>query len=360
MMKRKLLAIAGACLLMTTSAAIVRAAECGLSCCIGAAAEGVGAAEGFSLSIQYDRMDMKTIRRGTTKVSPAAAVEQGLAGRPMMAMYHVPTRMIMQKWTLNGVWRWNEDDALLVSVPYVINDMDMLMGMKMMGGTRLSPMAMDTVRGLGDVSLTYLRDVWKDAPIRTRRRLTLGIGIKAPTGKDRVRTRKGSLVHHMMQPGTGSWDALLLANGTLAFGSHADGGAAWLLVPSAIVQINGRNRLGYRAGDRLDLSASLRWRATSTFNLKLDLNGIFTRPDSSDGTLDPVTGRVAYQDPAGSMLDNTANTGLAEWFVAPGFQWVVAPGFILSGEFRLPVYQRVNGIQQVTDRWYFLRGAFRF
>ncbi|MDX8401851.1 MAG: hypothetical protein R8K47_04400 [Mariprofundaceae bacterium] len=348
-----------ALLAASLSASPAAASECGLSCCIAAGAEGVGSATGLSVTTQYEWMKMKTIRQGTARVSPQQVIDANLAGKPMMAMYKVPTQMIMQKISANLAWRFDEDDAVVLTVPWIINDMDMMMGMKMMGGIKYSPMRMDTVSGLGDISLLYLRDLWKDADIRTRFRFTLGAGIKAPTGKDDHRSKKGELVHMMMQTGTGSWDGILYAGGTMAFGEHADGGAQWLVLPSATFQFNGRNKLGYKVGDRFDWTLSTRWRATSFFNLKLDLTGSITGHDSTDGTIDPVSGKVAYQNPM-SMIDNVNNTGVNSIFGALGFQWVAAPSVILSGEYRLPIRQKANGIQQMTDNWFFLRASFRF
>ncbi len=352
--------ITAAWLIAALLSATAQAAECGLSCCIAAGVEGAGSANGLSISTQYEWMTMKTILRGTTNISPQQAIAANLAGRPTMAKYSVPARMIMQKFSVNAAWRFTENDALVLTVPWIINDMDMLMGMKTMTGIRYMPMRMDTINGLGDISLMYLRDLWKDADIRTRRRFTIGAGLKAPTGKDDHRNRKGELVHMMMQTGTGSWDALLYAGGLLAFGEHADGGALWLVQPSLTWQINGRNKLGYKVGNRLDYAISARYRLTSAFNLKFDLDGVHTGHDSTDGTIDPATGLVAYQNPAISMADNTANTGVDSLFGALGFQWIASPSIILSGEYRLPIRQRANGVQQVTDNWFFLRAAFRF
>ncbi len=357
-MKIWALALAGSLGMLLCQTA--QGSECGLSCCIAAGVEGVGSATGLSVTTQYEWMDMKTIRRGTSSLSPAGAIAGNLASRPAMSMYTVPTRMVMQKISANVGYRMNEDDALVLTVPYIINDMDMLMGMKTMGGITYKPMKMDTISGLGDISLVYLHDVYKDADIRTRVRFTVGIGVKAPTGSHTSRNRKRELVHMMMQAGTGSWDALLYASGTLAFGEHEDGGAQWLLLPSLTYQMNGRNDLGYKVGDRLNYDVSARYRLTSTFNLKLDMNGIWAAHDSTDGTIDTVSGLVAYQNPMMSMIDNVANTGISSIFLSPGFQWVASPSVILSGEYRLPVYQNARGIQQVTDNWYFLRAAFRF
>jgi len=351
MMNKKILAGLVSLALMTAiggNTTHVQASECGLSCCIAAGVEGMGSATGFTATVQYDTMNMETILQGSTELTPQQA--RTITGTNLA----VPTKMVMQKISTNISYRINEDNAFLLTVPYIINDMDMLNPMGM-------PMTMDTVQGLGDVSLLYLRDLYKDAEMRTRQRVSAGVGVKAPTGDHESRNRNGDLIHMMMQAGTGSWDFFLLANGTLGFGSHEDGGAQWLLSPSLMYQINTRNDLGYRVGNRLNYDLSGRYRLTSSFNVKLDLNGVWAGKDSTDGTIDAAspTGKIAYQNPM-SMIDNVQNTGLNSIFISPGLQWVVMPNFIVSGEYRIPVYQDVSGIQQVTDNWLFLRASVRF
>lgn len=337
------------------------ASECGLSCCIAAGVDGISSNTGLSVSLQYDTMYMKTNKKGTTKISPQQIISDNLANRGMMSMYAVSTKMTMQKIAANLSYRMDEDNAFVLTIPYVINDMDMMMGMKGMGGITYSNMTMETIKGLGDISLLYLRDVYKDADIRTRQRFSVGIGVKAPTGKSKARNRNGALVHMMMQAGTNSWDGLFLANGTFAFGEHEDGGAQWLVTPSATYHMTTRNDLGYKVGDRLNYDISTRYRVTSKFNAKLDVNGVWSQSDDTDGTLDPQKpALVAYQNVNGNVLDNVANTGLHSIFISPGFQWIVGEGVSISGEYRIPVYQNVTGIQQVTDNWFFLRISTSF
>ncbi|HCS12899.1 MAG: hypothetical protein COS82_09310 [Zetaproteobacteria bacterium CG06_land_8_20_14_3_00_59_53] len=339
---RNLFAVAMLILLGATQA---DASECGLSCCIAAGVEGVGNSTGFSLTAQYELMDMKTIRQGSTKLSPQQA--RTITGTNLS----VPTKMTMQKFSTNISYRVDEDQAVVLTIPYLINDMEMLSAMGM-------NMTMDTISGLGDVSMVYLRNVYTDTPIRTRKRFSLGAGIIAPTGKHDHRNRSGQLIHMMMQTGTGAWGGVLIANGTLAFGEHEDRGAQWLISPSLTYQTNTTNNLGYRVGDRLNADISARYRLTSMFNLKLDVNGIWAGKDKTDGTIDS-SGLVAYQNPT-SMIDNVVNTGIKSLFISPGFQWVASPSIVISGEYRQPVYQKTNGIQQVTDHWYFLRASYRF
>jgi hypothetical protein len=148
---------------------------------------------------------------------------------------------------------------------------------------------------------------------------------------------------------------VFVASGMMAFGEHDDGGALFMLSPSVYYQLNTRNDLGYKVGDRLNVDLSARYRLTSMFNVKLDLNGVWSQRDNTDGTIDAPSGKVAYQNVAGNVLDNVVNTGVRSLFVSPGFQWIVTDGWVVSGEYRLPVYQDVNGTQLVTDHWFFLR-----
>lgn len=334
-----------------------QASECGMSCCVGSGIEAAGDHDGLSVTTQYERMNMKTILEGTQQVSPESVVTEALANGNRR--FSAPTRMLMQRYTLNFSQRLAPEDALVLSVPYVVNDMDMLMGRRpMMPGMppMLETMKMDTVSGLGDVSLTWIHDVHREAP---GDRVSLGLGVKMPTGASQIRNARGTLVHAMMQPGTGSWDVLLVANGSVGLGQLDDGGAEFYIQPSATYQLTTPNELGYRQGNRLDLDSSFRWRTSSEFNLKLDLHGIFRGQDQTDGTRDPQTGLVAYQNPEASMIDNVQNTGITSLFLAPGFQWQPSADVVVSGEYRIPLAQNARGIQQVIDDWQFLRVSVR-
>lgn len=327
-----------------------QASECGMSCCVGSGIEAAADHDGLTVTTQYERMNMKTLLEGTQQVSPEAVVNEALANGNRR--FSAPTRMVMQRYTLNLSQRVAPEDALVLSVPYVVNDMDMLMGMRpRMAGmpNMLETMKMDTISGLGDVSLTWVHDVYRDSP---GSRASLGLGLKAPTGAAQVRNARGSLVHAMMQPGTGSWDVLLVANGSVGLGDFS-------LQPAATYQLTTPNALGYRQGNRLDLDSSLRWHTAPEFDLKLDLHGIFRGQDQTDGTRDPQTGMVAYQNPEASMIDNVQNTGITSLFLAPGFHWEPGSDVVVSGEYRIPLAQNARGVQQVIDDWQFLRVSVR-
>lgn len=336
------------------------ASECGLSCCIATGIDGVGSNTGLSVSLQFDTMLMQTNKRGTTTISPNQIISENLATRPAMSMFAASKKMVMQKVAANFSYRLDEDNAFVFTAPYIINDMDITMGMKTMAGISYSDSSMPTVQGLGDVSLLYLHDIYKDNFLRTRKRLSIGLGLKAPTGVADARNSQGDLMHMLMQTGTNTWDGLFTIKGTLGLGEHDDGGALWVFSPSLFYQVNSRNNLGYKMGNRLNYDVSTRYRLTSKFNLKLDVNGVKSQHDSTDGSIDAASGKVAYQNVAGTTFNNVANTGIHSIFISPGFQWLWGDGYNISGEYRTPIYQKTNGIQQVTDHWFFLRMSKSF
>lgn len=304
--------------------------ECGLSCCIsGAAGSGATLAENFGLSVIYEHSYMKTIKNGTSEISPDEVIR---INRQPMSSYTVPTEMRMQKATVVGVLPVNERLQILAYVPYLKNDMDMrtknAMGMTM-------DMRMETVSGLGDAALLGLYTAYTDAPIRATERLTLGLGVKTPTGSTSERTASGGLVHAMMQPGSGSWDPLFMVNYMRAY-------YPLVLQGTLLYQLSTKGINDYEYGDKFSYDLRANYQVASYVNLGVELNGIHAAKDKDHGG--------KYSKPATSMLDNTDNTGLDSVFVSPVVQ-VKIPDSGGSAElkYQLPVYQDVEGYQQVVD-----------
>jgi len=194
---------------------------------------------------------------------------------------------------------------------------------------------MDTVSGLGDITLMGLYTAYTDAPVRPTERLTLGAGLKTPTGKNNEKTSTGSLIHAMMQPGTGSWDPLFLVNYMRAY-------YPLILQANLFYHLTTEGDEGYEVGNQLSYDLIARYQAANYVNIGVELNGIHSAKDEDhDGK---------FSKPATSMVDNTDNTGLDSIFITPGVQFKI-PGTGGSADlkYQVPVYQKVNGIQQVTD-----------
>lgn len=304
--------------------------ECGLSCCIaGAAGSGAANAEHLGLSLQYEHAYMKTIKSGTNEISPDDVIA---ANRKPMKSYSVPTEMRMQKTSLTAFLPVNRSFVILASVPYVINDMNMRsknnMGMTM-------DMRMETVSGLGDVSLMGLYTIYADSERRPSERVTAGAGVKTPSGSTNEKTASGRLVHAMMQPGSGSWDPLIMLNYMRAF-------YPVVFQTHLLYQMTTQGRNGYEFGDKFSYDLSARYQAARFVNIGLDLNGIHAGRDKDHGN--------KYSSAETSMLDNPDYSGLDSLFISPVVQFKI-PGTGGSAEvkYQRPIYQNVKGFQQVVD-----------
>ncbi len=313
-------------------------------CCTRGNLAAAGAPDGsWSLQLQYDYSFMETIRSGTDEVSPDQVLDERIMGGAMR--YAVPTEMVMQKYLLAAQGRIAPSWQVSLGVPYLVNDMDMRMAMRdAMGMVMKSEGPMARVEGLGDITLGAQYSLlpggaggagggWDAA---------VGLGLKLPSGKNDVKKEGSqSLVHAMMQPGSGSWDPVL----SLQAGRGA-GPVSVRLAASYHVAMRGDE--GYEFGDMIAADAVARYQAAGALRLGLGLNYLHAGRDADhDGH---------YSSPT-SLIDNTANTGLTAFYLTPELQ-VSIPGTraVLSVAYQLPLVQDVNGTQQVMD-WRVLASA---
>lgn len=304
--------------------------ECGLSCCIaGSAGSGAMNAEHLGISVQYEHSDMKTILHGSNEVSPDQVID---AHWSMGGMYSVPTEMVMEKVSLIAVRPISPRLQLMAVLPYIRNDMNMRMKNSM---GMVMDMKMDTVEGLGDLSLLGFYTAYTDAPVRPTERLTLGLGLKTPTGRNDVTTGSSHFVHAMMQPGTGSWDPLFMVNYMKAFYPA-------VIQAYLFYHMSTESDEGYEFGDQLAIDLISRYQAADYVNLGLDLSFLHTGKDTDhDGQ---------YARPTLSMPDNTANTGLSSLLASAVLQVKIPDtGGSLEFKYQVPLHQDVNGYQQVLD-----------
>jgi hypothetical protein len=307
--------------------------ECGFSCCIaGANTSGVTLAPNFGLSLQYEYMDMETIRHGRDKVGPNTTINKHWQKG---SSYSIPTKMIMQKWSLVTAYPITARFQVIGMLPYLKNDMDMRMKNPM--GMVMNT-TMDTIQGLGDVSAMGFYTIYADAPIRPRQRLTAGFGLKMPTGKNDEKNAAGKYVHTMMQLGSGSWDGLFTVN-------YLKASYPLIFQASLFYQLNTEGDEGYEFGDQLSYDLVSRYQTGLFFNIGMDLHGIYAWKDKDhEGKFSRV---------ANSMLDNADNSGLHSIFLTPVLQFKIPnTGGSLELKYQKPLYQDVNGYQQVIDsRW---------
>lgn len=338
--------------------------ECCLSKSLSEATlSGITIAPNFGLSLQYEYTNMETIREGSQSRSPDSVLDDVAATWPEMPeegeTFSVPTRMIMQKYTLLGTYAVTRKLHFLATVPYVINDMDMRMVTRGEGSGhhhavqrgRLSnpgPLAtdttnndmrmnmkMDTVEGFGDITLMGLYTLYTDKPDLPTKKVTLGLGVKTPTGKNDEEFDSGSLAHAAMQTGTGSWDPLFLVNYMHAF--HPV-----IFQTNLFYQMTTEGDEGYEFGDKISFDIIGRYQAARHLNPGLELNLFYAGQDTDHDD--------RYSRPDESLIDNTDNTGVTSLSVSPSLQIKIpGTGGSIVLKFQQPLYQHARGIQQVVD-----------
>ena len=188
-------------------------------------------------------------------------------------------------------------------------------------------------RGMGDLEGTVIRRFGPDTGIRT----FLSGGVKAPTGTRNVHEVDGDQPEPPTRPGTGSWDFMAGAGAEmrLHMGAFRDRGGLPLRA-SVNERWNGRGTDHYKVGNEF------------TAHLATDV------PMVSWGALLAQTNlRVRGKDDVGDSDTDPSNTGGTAVYISPGFR-VSGKGSSVYGLVQIPIYQRVNGIQLVSDTNLFL------
>ncbi len=285
------------------------------------------AVEELSLQFNYSFTRMDKIREG----SASRSLEDIMANTPYTTL---PVSMDMVKYTLTAGYGFTAKFKAFVSAPYVRNTMDMTSSQGMMLGWL--GMTMPPISGLGDATVMGLYRLSTDREIRPKDVVTLGFGIKTPTGSSSKKNANGTLVHAHMQPGTGSWDPLL----SLIYTKMMD---QFLMQADATYQLATRNREGYKFGDSLAMGLTGKYAVVREFNVTAGLTYLNVNKASDKNG--------KYYDPAtnSSLMDDPANTGGESLWGSLGIQFIPIRNSMVDLKFQAPVWEKVNGIQLVSS-----------
>jgi len=177
-------------------------------------------------------------------------------------------------------------------------------------------------QGLGDVSLMgnhILINSGDSLRQRLRHTLTVGGGLKLPTGRFGSKNQEGELLHENLQPGSGSMDFMLSATYTLRR-------AYWGLSSDIIGRINTANKNGYHFGNRVSTSAKVFYVKNFSKVTLLPNLGLFT--DLSDVS---YNGNRYMQETGGTAVLSTI--GLDAYFGK----------FSIGYTIQLPVFEDMAG-----------------
>lgn len=290
---------------------------------LGVAAPG---AERLSFQVAYSFTLMDKLLAGSTKKSLEDVINEG-------RYQTIPTRMEMTKYTLTAAYGFSPRLSALVTIPYLRNTMDMAMVMDMGDmGMQVTRSDMEPVQGIGDMTVLGLYRLYTNREIRPTDTVTLGIGIKTPTGSSTKRTESGGFVHAHMQPGTGSWDPLI----SLIYTKMAN---SFLFQGDVTYQITTRNSNGYEFGDSLTTNLSAKYAVFSHFNVTGGVTYLhLNKASDRDGKYTDLT----------SLMDDPANTGGDSVWLSPGIQVLPFKNAMIDMKVQFPIWEHVNGTQLVS------------
>jgi hypothetical protein len=184
--------------------------------------------------------------------------------------------------------------------------------------------------GLGDLELVGFRSFTSG----DERRYFVSAGVKMPTGDTSVPNETGAQPEPAARPGTGSWD-FMAGLGTEWLFAAPGSGDLERTIPlrlSVTGKWNGYGTEDYRVGPEAQFHLASEYPISTRFALLGQANFRVRGKD------DVAASGVEEQDTGGSVL-----------YLSPGVRVAVSPGASIYGLVQLPAYQRVNGIQVVSE-----------
>lgn len=194
--------------------------------------------------------------------------------------------------------------------------------------------------GVGDAVLLFKYKVWASAGNTTI--LQVGAGPKIPIGATDKRSEQGLALNADLQPGSGAWDGILLAQLSHVLGFRP----SMSLVATSTYGIKGKN------DDYFDVQ-------TYQFGKEFQFNiGLSDRILVGKSILDPSV-LFQFRNQAPDQIDgvNLPSTGGNWMFINPNLAYWVSPDFSLNMGVSLPIIANVTGTQ-VTPTYRFTTGIF--
>ena len=285
---------------------------------------------------------MLSYRYMTMSMTDNISASKKISDDEILADFMVaPKSMTMQMHMLGAMYAPSNTVTLGFMLPYIENDMKLVMDMPMMGSGMGMPMTMrqnfeTQSKGIGDLKAVALYSVFASDSTRVH----LNMGLSLPTGsideKDATPMSMGKdiILPYPMQLGSGTYDLLpgITYNGTQASYSYGAQLNAVLRTFS--------NERDYRLGNRYQAQA---WMAVPVNHfMSLSVRGDYEQWGNvvgSDSDLNP-------------MMVPTARKNLRagkQFATAVGMNFLLPAGNRLAVEYKVPVYLDLDGPQLAAD-----------
>jgi hypothetical protein len=186
--------------------------------------------------------------------------------------------------------------------------------------------------GVGDLEVDASRTFTGGGESPVRYHLTAGV--KAPTGARHVPEQNGDEPEPPARPGNGAWGAIAGAGAQWSIQAKMPGGT-YGAIPirlSVLGHASGRGTERYKVGSELQTNLGMSYPVIRS--IEILLSGDF---------------RVRAKDDPGDTDAEAGHTGGIAAFVSPGVRVQAIAKTAFYGIVQLPVHQRVNGINLVSD-----------
>jgi len=200
------------------------------------------------------------------------------------------------------------------------------------------------LNGVGDLSVQTRYAFWKPESLH-RPTLSAILGGEFPTGRHHKKNSKGQEAEPAIQPGSNSYDLIVGLSSLQTFSiPMLNGQYGTLPVFSSLIgQLNGAGTDDYRLGDTLNVNLGTSYPLSQKFGLLTQLNFL-----------------VRDRDGIGRTTQEVQKTGGEFLYLSSGVEFRPSPQWRAFALVQIPVYQRVNSIQVVSDYNVLAGVSYRF
>ena len=275
--------------------------------------------QGLLFSYKYMHMEMDGPRQGTKNLTNAQVLAAGYMNTPLNMQGSMHMFGLMGH-TKNGY-------MVMGMLPYIEKDMEM----QRTNGTRFKASS----HGIGDLKVSVKKNIKKTA--KSKSFVTLGLSL--PTGSIDQRNTSNARLAYSMQLGSGTVDLIAGYNSDYTYENYVLGGEINTIIRTA------KNKSGYRLGNKIDAKV---WASKEV------ANNTRLKPGLDASIIERVEGRDSTLNTAMMPGMSTENTGGKRIYASAGLHHRVMANNALKGskvsfEAKVPVYQKVNGIQLEQD-----------
>lgn len=269
----------------------------------------------FTFDVSYQYIDQNQPRVGTDDVSVGA-----------IPRHHDEIRTLNRATTGRAMYRFAHAWSVSAALPYIER-----FHAHIHNHLGVPEYERWEYNGIGDLELSGLRAFGGS---QSRNRYFATAGVKMPTGVTDVRNEAGEQPEPAARPGSGSWDFLAGAGAEWRLGARRaeDEAGSIPLRLSLTGRLNGRGTEEYRIGPQVQVHLASEVPVGRTFSL-----------------LGQANFRVKGKDDVGASGLEEEDTGGSWLYLSPGLRVSTGTRASIYGLVQIPVYQRVNGIQLVSD-----------